>query len=216
MGQLELFQAALGIAKPWRVLDATFAPEESTDWTSTWTSLAAHTSPAPRATPNPARCMTPSPKAGGTWTSSSIGLTCTLGCRASLAWCMGYPPAQYAMLEARERVLTLLFEALVLEMAVHIPVAAIARMVCEDDTRIWGVLEHYVQAPRAELDFFSEVGRVGVDETSLCPARPGLRLGVLRDLDGGRVMFATGGRNAATVGRFARDKRLLTGANPSR
>lgn len=97
---------------------------------------------------------------------------------------------------------TLLFEALVLEFAVHMPVAAIARMVGEHDTRIWRVLEHYVEAARAELEF-SEVGRVGVDETS---ARRGQEyVSVFMDLDGGRVMFATGGRNAATVKCFARD-----------
>ncbi|CAN5751695.1 hypothetical protein BH20ACT11_BH20ACT11_08780 [soil metagenome] len=28
MDQRELFQAALGVAEPWRVVDATFAPEE--------------------------------------------------------------------------------------------------------------------------------------------------------------------------------------------
>ncbi len=34
----------------------------------------------------------------------------------------------------------------------HMPVAAIARMVDEHDTRIWRVLEHYVAAARADLD----------------------------------------------------------------
>lgn len=28
MDQRKLFQAALGVAEPWRVVDATFAPEE--------------------------------------------------------------------------------------------------------------------------------------------------------------------------------------------
>ncbi len=96
----------------------------------------------------------------------------------------------------------MLFEALVLEFAPHMPVAAIARMVAEHDTRIWRVLEHYVEAAREELDF-SEVRRVGVDETS---ARRGHDyVSLFMDLDRGRVMFATGGRNVATVERFASD-----------
>lgn len=28
MGQVELFEAALGVSEPWRVSDATFAPDE--------------------------------------------------------------------------------------------------------------------------------------------------------------------------------------------
>jgi transposase len=98
---------------------------------------------------------------------------------------------------------TLLFEALVLEFAPHMPVAAIARMVSEHDTRIWRVLEHYVETAREEMDF-SEVKRVGVDETS---ARRGQDyVSLFMDLgDAPRVMFATDGRNAATVERFAND-----------
>lgn len=91
------------------------------------------------------------------------------------------------------------------------PVAAIARMVGEHDTRIWRVLEHYVEVARASLDF-SEVRRVGVDETS---ARRGQDyVSVFMDLDSGRVMFATDGRNAATVERFASDLAAHGGQPP--
>lgn len=97
---------------------------------------------------------------------------------------------------------TLLFEALLLEFAPHMPVAAIARMVDEHDTRIWRVLEHYVKVARASLDF-SAVTRVGVDETS---ARRGQDyVSLFMDLDTPRVMFATHGRDAATVARFVED-----------
>lgn len=97
---------------------------------------------------------------------------------------------------------TLLFEALLLEFAPHMPVAAIARMVGEHDTRVWRVLEHYVARARAGLDF-SDVTRVGVDETS---ARRGQDyVSVFMDLAAPRVMFATEGRDAATVARFGED-----------
>ncbi|MHB1526939.1 MAG: hypothetical protein ACYCZN_11790 [Candidatus Dormibacteria bacterium] len=43
---------------------------------------------------------------------------------------------------------TLLFEALLLEFAPHMPVAVISRLVREHATRIWRVLEHYVAAAR--------------------------------------------------------------------
>lgn len=109
---------------------------------------------------------------------------------------------------------TLLFEALLLlELAPHMPVAAIARMVAEHDTRIWRVLEHYVQAARATLDF-SAVTRVGVDETS---ARRGQDyISLFMDLDTPRVMFATEGREGATVARFADDSAAHGGDFPTR
>jgi hypothetical protein len=65
---------------------------------------------------------------------------------------------------------TLLVEALVLRFATAMPVAKIAAMTAEHDTRIWRVLEHHVHAARDQLDC-SGVHRVGVDETSHAKAR---------------------------------------------
>jgi transposase len=103
---------------------------------------------------------------------------------------------------------TLLFEALLLEFAPHMPVAAISRLVREHDTRIWRVLEHYVAAARAGLDL-SQVTRVGVDETS---ARRGQDyVSIFMDLDQPRVVYATEGRDAGTVGRFVEDLKAHRG-----
>jgi len=106
---------------------------------------------------------------------------------------------------------TLLFEALLLEFAPHMPVAAIARMVDEHDTRIWRVLEHYVAAARADLDL-CQVRNVGMDETS---ARRGQDyVSLFMDLDATpRVVFATEGRDAATVKGFGADL-LAHGGQP--
>ena len=60
---------------------------------------------------------------------------------------------------------TLLFEALVMTMICAMPVAAVARMVGEHDTRLWRVLHHYVEEALARLDA-SEVTRVAIDETA--------------------------------------------------
>ncbi len=51
--------------------------------------------------------------------------------------------------------------ALVREM----PVKVAAALLGEHDTRIWRVLDHYVQCARAQENH-SEVKRVGIDETS--------------------------------------------------
>lgn len=97
---------------------------------------------------------------------------------------------------------TLLFEALVLAMAAHMPMAAVARLVGEHDTRLWRVVTHYVDSARAERDD-SAVSRVGIDETA---ARRGHNyISLFVDLDGPRVLFATEGRSATTVAAFADD-----------
>lgn len=97
---------------------------------------------------------------------------------------------------------TLLFEALVLSFATAMPVAKIAAMTAEHDTRIWRVLEHHVLAARDQLNC-SGVHRVGVDETA---ARRGQDyISIFADMDARRVIFATDGRSAETVARFAAD-----------
>ena len=97
---------------------------------------------------------------------------------------------------------TLLFEALLIEFATAMPVARVAAMTREHDTRIWRVLEHHVAVQREKLSF-ADVRRVGMDETS---ARKGQDyVTTFMDLDARRVLFATEGKDASTVERFAQD-----------
>lgn len=97
---------------------------------------------------------------------------------------------------------TLLFEALVMAMLKSMPVAAVARMVGEHDTRLWRVIHHYVEEARDRADY-SDVTCVAFDETA---ARRGHDYVTLfADLDGRRVLFATEGKDAATVAAFADD-----------
>jgi len=60
---------------------------------------------------------------------------------------------------------TLLFEVATLTFAKQMPIAPLAVMAREHDTRIWRVVEHHVTTARAKLDF-SGVTQVGCDETS--------------------------------------------------
>ena len=97
---------------------------------------------------------------------------------------------------------TLLFEALLLTMVPHMPVAAAARLVGEHDTRLWRVIHHYVDQAVATRDD-SAVERVGIDETS---SRRGHNyISIFVDLDVPRVLFGTEGKDASTVARFAED-----------
>ncbi|MGH3710530.1 MAG: ISL3 family transposase, partial [Pseudonocardiaceae bacterium] len=93
-----------------------------------------------------------------------------------------------------------LFEALVLTFAAAMPIAKVAAMTREHDTRIWRVVEHHVNAARDQLNC-TGVRRVGMEETS---ARKGQDyISIVADIDARRVVFATEGRCAGTVGRCA-------------
>jgi transposase len=97
---------------------------------------------------------------------------------------------------------TLLFEVAMLTYAMQMPIAPLARMAREHDTRIWRVIEHHVNKARAGMDF-AGVTEVGMDETS---ARRGQDyVSIFMDLQERRVMFATEGRDASTVQAFAED-----------
>jgi len=97
---------------------------------------------------------------------------------------------------------TLLFEALVMTMVSAMPVAAVARIVGEHDTRLWRVIHHYVDQARAHTDA-SDVTRIAIDETAARRGHNYITLFV--DIDQARVLFATEGRDAETIAVFADD-----------
>lgn len=98
---------------------------------------------------------------------------------------------------------TLLFEALTVELARNgMTPTAIGRMVGEHDTRIWRVLEHYVDEARDRVTF-AGVEKVGVDETSRTKGH--VYVSLFADIVGARVMFVTEGKDHETVGHFKKD-----------
>jgi transposase len=103
---------------------------------------------------------------------------------------------------------SLLFEALVMALVREMPVKIAAALLGEHDTRIWRVLDHYVQSARAQEDH-SEVKRVGMDETS---ARRGQDyIALFFDMDLRRLLFGTGGKDHETVKAFAEDLKAHKG-----
>ena len=97
---------------------------------------------------------------------------------------------------------TLLFEALVMVMAKGMPVKSIANLLKEHDTRLWRVLDYYVQEARQDSEF-SSVTDVGVDETSSKRGHNYVTLFVNLLLS--QVLFATEGKDASTLARFKSD-----------
>ena len=98
-----------------------------------------------------------------------------------------------------------MFEAFVMALAKEMPMAALAELVSEHDTRLWRVLRHYVGAAHAGQDW-SEVDAVAVDETA---TRKGHRYAtVVVQIDPAqeqpaRLLFMTPDRRAESVGQFA-------------
>jgi len=80
--------------------------------------------------------------------------------------------------------------------------AQAGRMLREHDTRVWRVLVHHVEKAREQADF-SEIHTIGVDETSR--RRRHKYITIFMDLIHPHVLFATEGKNAATVEAFKND-----------
>jgi transposase len=97
---------------------------------------------------------------------------------------------------------TLLFEALVMMLVKSMPVAAIAKLVREHDTRLWRIIHHHVDEAREQADF-SDVRCVGMDEKASKRGHNYLTLFV--DLERSQLLFATESREATTVAAFRED-----------
>lgn len=97
---------------------------------------------------------------------------------------------------------TLLFEALVMTMARDMPVNVMARLFSVTDTRLWRVINTYVQSARAKEDF-SDVKRIGIDETSVKKGHDYVSL--FFDLDQKKLLFGTEGKDNETVKEFVAD-----------
>ena len=98
---------------------------------------------------------------------------------------------------------TLLFEATVVEMGRNgLTPSAIGRMVGENDTRVWRILEHYVDEARAR-DSHADVSQVGVDETSRQKGHVYVTL--FADMVAARVLTVVEGKDHTTVSSFLAD-----------
>lgn len=97
---------------------------------------------------------------------------------------------------------TLLFEALVMTMARDMPVNVMARLFSVTDTRLWRIINAYVETARAKEDF-SDVKRIGVDETSVKKGHNYVTF--FFDLDQRKLLFGTEGKDNETVKEFVAD-----------
>lgn len=103
---------------------------------------------------------------------------------------------------------TLLFEALSLSLCREMPVRQAANQLRVAPKRLWRRVRHYVEVARAKDDM-SCVRYVGIDETSV--KRGHEYITVVHDLEAKRLLFATPGRDHATLQAFAQDMRAHGG-----
>ena len=104
---------------------------------------------------------------------------------------------------------TLLFEALLMQLCREMPVNAVSRLTDVDDNKIWRMLDVYVSEARRSEDF-SEVTRLGVDETSRRRNHDYITLFV--DLESHKSIFVTEGKDNATIKDFVQDLETHNGA----
>lgn len=97
---------------------------------------------------------------------------------------------------------TLLFEALVLQLASHMPVHTVSRIINESDHKIWATLERYVTMALVNNDY-SHLKAVGMDETSKRKGHDYITLFV--DLLKKRTIFIAEGKGHETVNAFVND-----------
>lgn len=97
---------------------------------------------------------------------------------------------------------TLLFEALVLQLATNMPVNVTSRMINESNYKIWDILEKYTETARNTQNY-SEITTIGMDETSIRKGHEYITLFV--DIRNKKTIFVTEGKDSKTVEKFVED-----------
>ena len=90
---------------------------------------------------------------------------------------------------------------MVVEYAKYIPVSVLARLVGENDKRLWTIINHYVKTARNQVDM-SKVEIIGIDETS---EKRHHYITIVVDLKTHKVLFVTDGKDSTTVDAFVKD-----------
>lgn len=103
---------------------------------------------------------------------------------------------------------TLLFEALILQLAKSMTVHQMAKLIQENDHKIWDVLRYYVENSLS-LNDYSEVKIVGIDETSQKKRHNYISLFV--DLKEKKTIFIAQGKDSQTIKAFSEDFKIHNG-----
>jgi transposase len=197
MHDLGLFSAALGLVEPWEVVDVQFdRGRRRLDLGIDFAKGARFSCPECGA----AGCKVHDTEQK-TWRHLNFfEHEAYLTARVPRVICAEHGTRQVLVPWARERSdFTLLFEALVMALVKEMPVKPVAELVGEHDTKIWRIVHHYVDQA-VEAQDLSRTERLGIDDTSFRRGQDYVT--VFADLEEGRAVFVTEGRDQGTVEQF--------------
>lgn len=97
---------------------------------------------------------------------------------------------------------TLLFEMLILQLSREMSIAAVAELTQVYSNRIWRILDHYVEEARKQVDL-SEFHVLGIDEFSVRKGHDYIT--TFSDIDESRVLYVAESRRKEVIGEFTDD-----------
>ena len=103
---------------------------------------------------------------------------------------------------------TLLFEALLMQLCIAMPVNKVASLVRVSDDKLWTMIDRYVHKTRV-YENFENIKSIGIDETSRAKGHEYITLFV--DLEKRRTIFITEGKDNTTIKRFVEDLEVHNG-----
>ncbi len=205
----ELFTAALGLGRQWRVAQCRFEGEPKR------LELRLEHVPGERfACPKCQALCAVHDTIERRWRHMNFfQYRCELVAKVPRTWCRTDGVHQVQVPWSREGSgFTLTMEALIMLISAEMPVDAMADLLDEHDTRLWRVLMHYVEQAHAKSDW-STLRRIAVDETS---SRRGHRYVTnILDAENSRLLLMVEGRGAEALRAFA-EALAEHGADPSR
>ena len=107
---------------------------------------------------------------------------------------------------------TLLFEALIVQLSMSMPINQVSKLIGVHNDKLWSVLDKYIRGVRKREDF-SNIDSIGIDETSRAKGHEYITLFV--DLNKRRTLFVTDGKSSKTIKDFTKDLKEHNGNKES-
>jgi transposase len=201
MNELSLFSLALGLSKPWQVVDLNFSKEEGR--LDLWLDFDKGAK-FPCSSCQETKEGEVHDTLDRTWRHLNFFQYETyLHARVPRIRCGVCGVKQVDVPWARAGSgFTLLFELLVLSLSREMSVAAVSELTSEHANRLWRILKHYVERARREVDL-SGFHQLGIDEFSLRKGH--IYMTSFGDLEASRVIFLGEGRKKGVVQTFIDD-----------
>jgi len=200
MDELTLFTLALGLNKPWEVIDIKFSKDVGRlDLTIDFPRGSAFTCPACGA----GNCPVHDTKDRQWRHLNFFQYETFIHSRVPRINCKQCGTKQIEVPWARPGSgFTLLFELLVLHFGREMSIAAVAELTQVRANRIWRILGHYVERARKKVDL-SGFHILGIDEFSVRKGQDYMT--AFSDIEASRVLYTAESRRKEVIGEFAQD-----------